>query len=209
MYVGETERAVRQLFQRARNASPSIIFFDEFDSLARRNDGGGKSSPASSGGVNTLTALLTEMSGFETLTGVIIIAATNRPDILDPAMLRSGRFDHHVYVGLPNQVEREAVFNIHLRGHKLSPDVDISSLATRTEGHSGSEIKSICAGSLELAVDRELDGGPEYEVTQDDLLATMAKVPRIVDDTQLKVFRDWEKRRQSMNGKQRHRGGDM
>lgn len=133
-YVGESERAVRQLFQRARASAPCIVFFDELDSLAPRRGGisGGDSSSGGSGGVSerVVNQLLTEMDGLEARRDVFVIAATNRPDIIDPAMLRPGRLDKLLYVPLPTPTERTAILATHTRSTPLSPDVDISAIAT-------------------------------------------------------------------------------
>ncbi|KAF7560517.1 hypothetical protein G7046_g3633 [Stylonectria norvegica] len=129
MYVGESERAVRNLFERARAASPSIIFFDEMDSIGGQRGGPDGSRSSTSGSVNMITTLLTEMDGFETLKGVLVLAATNRPEAMDPALMRPGRFDHVLYVGPPDQTAREAVFGVHLRGLSLAGDIDNAELA--------------------------------------------------------------------------------
>ncbi|XP_044724147.1 ATPase family associated with various cellular activities (AAA) domain-containing protein [Hirsutella rhossiliensis] len=176
MYVGESERAVRTLFERARAASPSIIFFDEIDSIGGQRGGGGgatSSARASSGAVNMLTTLLTEMDGFEALTGVLVLAATNRPEAIDPALLRPGRFDQVLYVGPPDLPAREAVFAVHLRGLALADDVDVPALARLADGYSGAEIKAICNEAGLAVLDRHDDdddgkaAGATRNVTQD------------------------------------------
>jgi AAA family ATPase len=142
MYVGETERSIRQLFQRAREAQPSIIFFDEIDSIAgSRAPGGGMSA---GGGVQALTTLLTEMDGFEEIGDIFVLAATNRPDALDPAMMRPGRFDELIYVPLPDAPAREAILTYKAAELAFPAGIDIAELATRTDGYSGAEIARIC-----------------------------------------------------------------
>lgn len=195
MYVGESERAVRTLFDRARAASPSIIFFDEIDSIGGQRSGQG--AGASSAAVNMLTALLTEMDGFEALTGVLVLAATNRPEAIDPALMRPGRFEH-LYVGPPDQSGREAVFAVHLRGVPLARDVDVPALARLACGYSGAEIKAICneAGGavMERLDERDEAGATErVELAMADLVAALDKTPRTVTQDMLDRYEAWRR----------------
>ncbi|KAJ4865228.1 ATPase family associated with various cellular activities (AAA) domain-containing protein [Trichoderma breve] len=198
MYVGESERAVRTLFERARAAAPSIIFFDEIDSIGGSRTGGNGAAAAarSTGSVNMLTTLLTEMDGFESLTGVLVLAATNRPEAMDPALLRPGRFDQILYVGPPDLSAREAVFGVHLRGLALSPDVDISELARITDGYSGAEIKAIC-NEAGLAVldrcDEDETGTEKMEITMADLVAAVEKTPRNITAMMISGYEMWSR----------------
>lgn len=146
MYVGESERAIRDVFRRARAAKPCIIFFDEIDSIGKSRE------KSQDGGLNVVTTLLNEMDGIEALKDVFVIAATNRPDILDSALIRAGRFDSHVYVGLPTLEARKQIWQIHTRRMPLTADVDMQILAQRTEGSSGADIKGLCAEIVELAI---------------------------------------------------------
>lgn len=125
-YVGESERMMRDIFKKARAASPSIIFFDEIDAMTTSRGGGG-------GGVNDriLTALLTEMDGIETLVNVTILAATNRPDVIDSALMRPGRIDRIMYVGPPDLEARAAIFRIEFRKMAVAVDVDTDELAAK------------------------------------------------------------------------------
>ncbi|KAL2691623.1 hypothetical protein Neosp_002012 [[Neocosmospora] mangrovei] len=192
MYVGETERAVRTLFERARNASPSIIFFDEIDSIGGSRTGG--SGTRSTGGVNILTTLLTEMDGFEALSGVLVLAATNRPEAMDPALMRPGRFDQVLYVGPPDASAREAIFNVHLRGLPLAPDVDISDLSARSEGYSGAEIKSICDGTYMLVQERfDDDETNKLELSMSDLVTVLERTPRNITKFMIDGYETWSK----------------
>ncbi|RDA85404.1 hypothetical protein CP532_1943 [Ophiocordyceps camponoti-leonardi (nom. inval.)] len=217
MYVGESERAVRTLFERARAASPSIIFFDEIDSIGGQRGGpsgggggGGPSSSSSSsrstGAVNMLTTLLTEMDGFEALTGVLVLAATNRPEAIDPALLRPGRFDQLLYVGPPDQAAREDVFAVHLRGLSLSPDVNVKDLARRAEGFSGAEIRAVCNEAGLMVLDRldDVDGEegedepktktePKMEISMADLLAALEKTPRNITRDMIDGYDEWRR----------------
>jgi len=198
MYVGESERAVRTLFERARAASPSIIFFDEIDSIAGQRSpggGGGGSASRSSGSVNMLTTLLTEMDGFESLTGVLVLAATNRPEAMDPALLRPGRFDQVLYVGPPDQKARESVFTVHLRGLSLAEDVDVVELARMADGYSGAEIKAICNEAGLAVLDRhdESDGDAPLEIGMEDLKAAMERTPRNITSMMIHGYEAWSK----------------
>ncbi|KAG5981496.1 hypothetical protein E4U55_002873 [Claviceps digitariae] len=203
MYVGESERAVRTLFERARAASPSIIFFDEIDSIGGQREPGPSSSSSSSSSsrstssVNMLTTLLTEMDGFESLTGVLVLAATNRPEAMDPALMRPGRFDQVLYVGPPDQAAREAVFTVHLRGLSLAPDVDIPQLARLADGYSGAEIKAICNEAGLAVLDRYDDdngaGLVKLEIGMADLVAAMDRTPRNITAFMINGYEAWSK----------------
>ncbi|KAM0294789.1 hypothetical protein ACHAO9_001226 [Fusarium lateritium] len=192
MFVGETERGIRDLFARACNASPSIIFFDEIDSIAGQRAGGAASGRGSNN-INTVAALLTEMDGYEKLSGVLVLAATNRPDALDPALLRPGRFDQAVYVGPPDEAAREAIFRVHLRGIPLAADVNISELARLSEGHSGAEIQAICDKACVAVQERfEKDEANELIVSMTDLTTAMGKTKRHITTQMLEGFKKWE-----------------
>ncbi|KAL2874467.1 AAA+-type ATPase [Colletotrichum sp. CLE4] len=214
MYVGESERAVRQLFERARAASPSIIFFDEIDSIGgqRAGNGGGGGAAKSQGAVNMLTTLLTEMDGFEALSGVLILAATNRPEAMDPALLRPGRFDRIVYVGPPDAAGREAVFNLYLRKLPLAADVDVAELSRLAEGFSGAEIKQIVNVATEPALSKtlsrthigateegggggvRLDGEAEQvQVCMEDIVDAIKSVPKGITHQMLDGYERWSK----------------
>lgn len=198
MYVGESERAVRTLFERARAAAPSIIFFDEIDSIGGQRSGGpgGASASRSTGAVNMLTTLLTEMDGFETLNGVLILAATNRPESIDPALMRPGRFDKVLYVGPPDLAAREAVFNVHLRGLALASDVDIQELARLADGYSGAEIKAVCNEAGMAVQDRYEDaeeGTVALEIAMADLVAAMERTPRNITSQMLFGYEAWSR----------------
>lgn len=143
MFVGVGASRVRDLFRQAKEKSPCIVFIDEIDTVGRAR---GK-SPSMGGNderENTLNQLLTEMDGFGTNSGVIILAATNRADILDKALMRAGRFDRQIYVELPDLNDRVAIFNVHLRNIKIDDSVDVDLLARQTPGFSGADIANVC-----------------------------------------------------------------
>jgi len=140
-WVGETERAVRDIFHKAKLASPCIIFLDEIDSIAPRRSGGEATAVTD----RAIAQLLTEMDGIEALTGVVVLAATNRLDIVDPALLRAGRFDFVLELSLPDAAARLEIFMVHTRGKPLAADVDLAALAgTASEGRSGADIELVC-----------------------------------------------------------------
>ncbi|KAJ2933421.1 hypothetical protein H1R20_g3679, partial [Candolleomyces eurysporus] len=141
-FVGESERSVREIFRKARAASPSIIFFDEIDALATSRTSSESDSGSSHEGV--LTSILNEMDGVQELVGVTVIAATNRPEAIDSALMRPGRLDRILYVGPPDASGREEILRIKLNRMTVAPDVDIQELAQLTEGCSGAEITTMC-----------------------------------------------------------------
>jgi transitional endoplasmic reticulum ATPase len=147
-YVGDSEKAVRETFRKARQASPSIIFFDEIDSIAPRRQG----SFGGEGAEKVISQILTEIDGIEELKDIVIIAATNRPEMVDPALLRPGRFDRLIHVDLPDSAGREAIFDIHLKGKPLSEDVNIHELASLTDGYCGADIEALCREASMLSI---------------------------------------------------------
>ncbi len=161
MFVGVGASRVRDLFKTAKEKAPCIIFIDEIDAIGRAR-GKGAFSNANDERESTLNQLLTEMDGFGTNAGVIIMAATNRADILDRALLRAGRFDRQIHVELPNLNERRDIFGVHVRNLKLGPDVDLDFFAKQTPGFSGADIANVCneaaliaARSSKQAIDKE------------------------------------------------------
>lgn len=142
MFVGVGASRVRDLFKQAKEKAPCIIFIDEIDAIGRAR-GKNPNMGANDDAENTLNQLLTEMDGFETNSGVIILAATNRADILDSALLRAGRFDRQIYVDLPELKDREEIFKVHLKPLKLAEDIDYAFLAKQTPGFSGADIANV------------------------------------------------------------------
>jgi cell division protease FtsH len=142
LFVGVGAARVRDLFDQARKRAPAIIFIDEIDAIGQRRAGAGV-AVSNDEREQTLNQLLAEMDGFEPDTGVVVLAATNRPEVLDPALLRPGRFDRQVTIPLPNVSERAAILAVHSRGKKLSPDVDLSAVARATPGFSGADLANL------------------------------------------------------------------
>ena len=170
MFVGVGASRVRDLFRQAKEKAPCIIFIDEIDAIGRAR---GK-NPAMGGNderENTLNQLLTEMDGFGTNSGVIILAATNRVDILDKALLRAGRFDRQIHVDLPDLNERKEVFSVHLKPLKLDKSVDIDLLARQTPGFSGADIANVCNEAALIAARHD-----KKKVTKEDFLAAVDRI---------------------------------
>ncbi|MFA5451986.1 MAG: CDC48 family AAA ATPase [Candidatus Methanomethylophilaceae archaeon] len=150
-WVGESEKAVRETFRKARQASPCVVFMDEIDSITPQRGTGGDNNVTE----RVISQLLTEMDGLESLNNVVVIAATNRPDIIDPALLRPGRFDKIIYIGTPDKKSRKKIFEIHTKNKPLEKDIDLDVLAEKTEGCTGADIGAICNEAVMIAV-REL-----------------------------------------------------
>lgn len=161
-WVGESERAVREVFRKAKQASPAILFFDEIDALAAERGGGATgSSNSSTVGDRVLAQLLTELDGIENLDDVFIIAATNRPDMIDRALLRPGRIGDIVYVPLPDKTTRKEIFEISTREIPLdfeeNKNEELEKLAARTDGYSGAEIAAICQEAAYFALEKDIE----------------------------------------------------
>jgi cell division protease FtsH len=170
MFVGVGAARVRDLFQTARKQAPAIIFVDEIDSIGRKRGaglGGGHDERE-----QTLNQMLAEMDGFEATEGIVMMAATNRPDILDPALLRPGRFDRQILVPLPTQGERVAILRVHFRDKKISPDVDIDVIARGTPGMSGADLANLVNEAALFAVRRGKNEvhGEDFEAARDRVL---------------------------------------
>lgn len=156
MFVGVGASRVRDLFRQAKEKSPCIVFIDEIDAVGRAR-GNRLNTGSNDERENTLNQLLTEMDGFGTNSGVIILAATNRADILDKALLRAGRFDRQIYVELPDLNDRKAIFNVHLRNIKKDESVDVDMLARQTPGFSGADIANVCNEAALIAARHQKD----------------------------------------------------
>ena len=185
MYVGESERSLREIFRKARSARPSIIFFDEIDAIASKRSG------TSQGGVNVLTTLLNEMDGIEELRNVLVIAATNKPEVIDPALMRPGRLDNILYVGLPDFEARKEILNIWFSKSVVNPEVELTELASKTEGFSGAEIVSICETAGDAALDEEEETGKEQDVRWRHFDHALEQVPRQITDGTLQEYENW------------------
>lgn len=163
-WVGESEGKITEVFKKARQAAPCILFFDEIDSLTPER-GGGEGNQVIE---RVVSQLLVELDGTEELHGVVVIGATNRPDIIDPALLRSGRFDVQLELPKPDLEARREIFGVHTRNKPVSPQVDFQELAEQTEGLVGADIESICQQASLLAIRGALDSSEELEIDRKD-----------------------------------------
>ena len=150
-YVGESEKGVREVFEKARSNAPTVIFFDEIDAIAGQR---GRNMGDSGVGERVVSQLLTELDGLEELEDVVVVATTNRPDLIDSALLRPGRLDRHVHVPVPDEEARRAVFAVHSRDKPLADDVDLDELAAKTDGYVGADIEAVCR-EASMAATRE------------------------------------------------------
>ncbi|CAK7274243.1 AAA+-type ATPase [Sporothrix epigloea] len=190
-YVGETERSIRDLFAKARRASPAVIFLDEIDALGGRRADFGDSSASSGRGPQMVPALLSELDGFEPLDKVLVVAATNRPEALDPALLRTGRFDKHFYVPPPDETARRAIFESWTKDMQVSADLDLDLLARESEQLSGAEILGICQKAGESANRAYLaQKGPEY-ITTEAFTSEIRRAPKTITPAMLAHFARW------------------
>ncbi len=197
MWVGESERAVREIFKKAKQAAPSVIFFDEFDAIAPVRVSGINNNRAIEQVVNQL---LTSMDGLESLEGVVVIAATNRPDIIDPALMRPGRFDRQIYIGVPDIESRKKILAVHTRRMNTG-DIDLDVLAKRTEGFVGADLESLCreAGMNALRSGRD-------RVMQEDFDAALKDIsPSVSED----VRKYYESLKETLNKSVRNKKIDI
>ncbi|KIJ35769.1 hypothetical protein M422DRAFT_261954, partial [Sphaerobolus stellatus SS14] len=186
-FVGESERAIRETFRKARAAAPTIIFFDEIDALASsRSDSDGTGSHE-----GVLTSLLNEMDGVQELLGVTVVAATNRPDILDSALMRPGRLDRILYVGPPDRQGREEIMKIRTGKMAVDPQLNVGEIADLTEGCSGAEMAALCQDAALLTMQRDM-AAPF--VSREDFLTAARNVRRQITPEMIEYFESWQKR---------------
>ena len=189
MFVGVGASRVRDLFAQAKEKAPCIVFIDEIDAIGRAR---GKNAGFSGNDEreNTLNQLLTEMDGFGTNSGVIVLAATNRADILDKALMRAGRFDRQIEVGLPDLPEREAIFNVHLKKLKLEEGLDRSFLAKQTPGFSGADIANVCNEAALIAArhDKSAVGKEDFLAAVDRIIGGLEKKNKIITATEKRTI---------------------
>ena len=189
MFVGVGASRVRDLFEQAKQKAPCIVFIDEIDAIGRAR---GKNAGFSGNDEreNTLNQLLTEMDGFQTNTGVIVLAATNRADILDKALMRAGRFDRQIEVGLPDVKEREEIFEVHLRPLKLDPELDRSFLARQTPGFSGADIANVCNEAALIAArhNKKFISKEDFLAAIDRIVGGLERKNKIISDEEKRVI---------------------
>ncbi len=218
-WFGESEANVRELFDKARAASPCILMFDEMDSIAKARGSGGAGS--SEAGDRVINQILTEIDGVGARKNVFVIGATNRPDILDPAVIRPGRLDQLIYIPLPDLKSRIAIFKAALKKAPMSPDIDIEVLARSTHGFSGADITEICTQASKLAIREailseeerlkkvasgELDedeGKPtdeDLQITKKHFNFAMTKARRSVGEGDLALFEEFAEKQKAGRG---------
>lgn len=188
MFVGVGASRVRDLFKKAKEKAPSIIFIDEIDAVGRSR-GKINAFQANDERESTLNQLLTELDGFGPNTGVIVLAATNRPDVLDKALLRPGRFDRHIYLELPTKEERAEIFGVHLRPLKLSENVDIELLAKMSPGFSGADIANICneAALIAARMKKSEVGQSDFLDARDRVIGGMERKSKIISPEEKQI----------------------
>ncbi|BGP38636.1 AAA+-type ATPase [Rhodotorula kratochvilovae] len=187
-YVGESERAIREVFRKARAAAPSIVFLDEIDALAPARGSDESSGPT---GDRVLMSLLTEMDGIEELNGVVVVAATNRPDVIDPALMRPGRLDRILYVSPPDLEARKHIFRIQFAKMAVNEDVDVEELAALTDGCSGAECTSICQDAALTAMNEDMN---TPNVRREHFVQAAKTVRRRITPEVIQEYEEWRDR---------------
>ncbi len=185
-WVGESEKALREIFRKARQTAPTILFFDEIDALVPKRHSENSDNKVSDRLVNQM---LTEMDGLETLNDVVIVAATNRPDMLDPALLRQGRFDRIILTSIPDVKGRKKIFEIYTEGMPIAKDVKIAELAERTEGYVGADIEGVCREAAMIALRNDIN---TKEVKMQHFEAALEAVQPSVDKEIEEVYKQLE-----------------
>ena len=188
MFVGVGAARVRDLFKQAKEKAPCIVFIDEIDAIGRSR-GRGQMPGSNDERENTLNSLLVEMDGFSTDSGVIILAATNRPDVLDMALLRPGRFDRQISIDKPDIVGRDAIFKVHLKPLKLAKDIDSKKLAAQTPGFAGAEIANVCNEAALIAAreDKKAVGMADFHSAIDRVIGGLEKKNKIISPEEKKI----------------------
>src|SRR6056297_1617774 len=187
-YVGESEKGVREVFEKARANAPTVVFFDEIDSIAGER---GQHSGDSGVGERVVSQLLTELDGLEELEDVVVIATTNRPDLIDPALVRPGRLDRHIHVPVPDEEARRKILDVHTRDKPLADDVDLDELARKTDGYVGADLEALTR-EASMAATREFidsvdpddvdDSVGNVRITSDHFEQALEEVSASVDD---------------------------
>jgi AFG3 family protein len=190
MFVGVGASRVRDLFKQAKEKAPCIIFIDEIDSIGQSRGKQALFSGSNDERESTLNQLLTEMDGFETNSGVIVLAATNRADLLDPALVRPGRFDRHIYLELPNIKDREEIFKVHLRPLKIDQSIDPAFLAAQTPGFSGADIANVCNEAALIAARKKKEhiDRQDFLDAMDRIVAGLEKKSKIISPEEKKII---------------------
>lgn len=185
MYVGESERKLRDVFSKARAVRPSVIFFDEIDAI------GSTGELNTNGGVQTVTTLLNELDGFEAFESVYVIAATNKPEALHPALIRDGRLNTCLYMGPPDFEARREILTLGMRDMQLGHDIDMSALSETTKGFSGAEMAGVCEEARDAAVTEEIETGEEQLVSQKHFALALTKVQKSITPEMVGRYEAW------------------
>jgi transitional endoplasmic reticulum ATPase len=192
-YVGESEKGVREVFKKARENAPTVVFFDEIDSIATER---GRNSGDSGVSERVVSQLLTELDGLEALEDVVVIATSNRPDLIDSALLRPGRLDRHVHVPVPDETARRAIFEVHTRDKPLADDVDLDALAARTEGYVGADVEAVAREAAMTASREFINSVSPEEIGESvgNVRITMAHFESALDEVTPSVTEETRKR---------------
>jgi transitional endoplasmic reticulum ATPase len=199
-YVGESEKGVREIFEKARQNAPTVIFFDEIDAIAGQR---GRQMGDSGVGERVVSQLLSELDGIESLEDVVVIATTNRPDLIDDALLRPGRLDRHIHVPIPDQAARRAIFEIHTRNKPLADSVDLDELARRTENYVGADIEAVCREATMQATrefinsvepEEAAKGAQNVRVTAEHFEHALKEVSPSIDEEIKRRYQELEER---------------
>lgn len=182
-WVGESEKAVREIFKKAKQVAPTIVFLDEVDSIAPRRGQYGDTGVTE----RIVNQLLTSLDGIEVLQGVVVLAATNRPDIIDPGLLRAGRFDKMIYIPSPDQLSRKKILEVHTKLMPLTKDVSIEEISQKTEGYVGADLENLCREAGMMAY---RDNPEAIEVSQKNFVDAMKTIRASVDDEVIKFYQN-------------------
>lgn len=186
-YVGESERGVREIFSKARENAPTVVFFDEIDAIATER---GQGSGDANVGERVVSQLLTELDGLEALEDVVVIAATNRPDLIDSALVRPGRLDRHVHVSVPDEDARREIFAVHTQDKPLADDISLDALAARTDGYVGADIEAVCREASTVAVREFVRRSNEDDtISVTDIDLTLAHFERAFEEISSRTAR--------------------
>ena len=199
-YVGESEKGVREIFSKARENAPTVVFFDEIDAIATER---GSNTEGSGVGERVVSQLLTELDGLESLEDVVVIATSNRPDLIDSALLRPGRLDRHVHVPVPDEEARRKIFDVHTGAKPLADDVDLDTLARKTEGYVGADIEAVCR-EASMAASREFIGSVDPEEVGESIgnvRVTMAHFEDALDEVQASVTEETKRQYEEIERK--------
>ncbi|MBS3782674.1 MAG: CDC48 family AAA ATPase [Candidatus Thermoplasmatota archaeon] len=200
-WVGESEKAIREVFKKARQTAPSVVFLDELDALAPKRGGGGTDGATD----RVVNQLLTSLDGIERTTDIVVLGATNRPDRIDNALLRAGRFDHRLSVPVPDREAREKIFAIHTRDMPLEEDVNLDHLVNVTESYVGADIESLCRGAGLKAIKDD-----SRKVRMEHFDEAIKEVKPSVDDEVREMYEEWEENMEkSVNKKKDFNGVDL